>query len=203
MRKPTSSYQLCLVSHSLSRCSPGPKVDAISLPPGQCRWEGCSKLPPSWGLLQAGTGCPGRLCSLHPGRYSKAVWTWSWATNSRGPCLSRGSVKTASRGPFQPQPFCCSVCSCGGSLTPLSQVCVRFSVCVSSSQCPGEVCNLHQPLSSPWAPTRLLLPVRKPTGIRLPTTYTELVEPVPGGKDMVTYHVKTLPLFNTKPGALC
>lgn len=25
-------------------------------------------------------------------------------------------------------------------------------------QCPGEVCNLHQHLPSPWAPTRLLLP---------------------------------------------
>ena len=40
--------------------------------------------------LSTGTGYPGRLWTLHPRRYSKAVWTWSWATCSSCPCLSRG-----------------------------------------------------------------------------------------------------------------
>jgi len=29
--------------------------------------------------LSTGTGCPGRWWSLHPWRYSQAVWTQSWA----------------------------------------------------------------------------------------------------------------------------
>ena len=43
-----------------------------------------------WGWWSTGTGCPGRLWSLHPWRYSKAIWTWSWAMRSGHPCLSRG-----------------------------------------------------------------------------------------------------------------
>jgi len=42
-----------------------------------------------WGQLSSGTGCPESLCSLHPSRYSKAVWTWSWASSLRWPCLSQ------------------------------------------------------------------------------------------------------------------
>ena len=34
--------------------------------------------------------CPERLRSLHSWRYSKAVWTLSWATGSRWPCWSSG-----------------------------------------------------------------------------------------------------------------
>ena len=33
---------------------------------------------------------PERLYRLHPCRYSKDNWMWSWATCSRCPCLSRG-----------------------------------------------------------------------------------------------------------------
>ncbi|KAK4816307.1 LOW QUALITY PROTEIN: hypothetical protein QYF61_014605 [Mycteria americana] len=33
--------------------------------------------------------CPDRLWSLPPWKSSKAIWTWSWATRSRWPCLSR------------------------------------------------------------------------------------------------------------------
>lgn len=36
------------------------------------------------------TGCPQRLQSLYPWRYSKTIWTWSWTTSSRWPCLSKG-----------------------------------------------------------------------------------------------------------------
>lgn len=36
-----------------------------------------------------GTTCLVRLWS--PWRYSEAIWTWSWATGSRWPCLSKGS----------------------------------------------------------------------------------------------------------------
>ena len=42
-----------------------------------------------WGWLSTGTDCPERLWCLPPWRYSKAVWTWSWATGSKQPCLSR------------------------------------------------------------------------------------------------------------------
>ena len=51
--------------------------------------------------------------------------------------------------------------------------------------------------------THLLLPEGQPAGIRVPPTYTALLEPVPTGEDMVTYHVKTLLLFNAKPVAFC
>ena len=40
-----------------------------------CRW------------VSNGTGCPGRVWSPNPWRCSKTVWTWSWATSSRWPCL--------------------------------------------------------------------------------------------------------------------
>lgn len=43
----------------------------------------------------------------------------------------------------------------------------RENCCVSFTKCPCEVCNLHQHLSIPWAPTRLLLPKGQPTGIRV------------------------------------
>lgn len=36
-----------------------------------------------WGWPSAGTGCVGRLWTLHHWRYSKAIWSWSWATSSR------------------------------------------------------------------------------------------------------------------------
>lgn len=39
-----------------------------------------------WRWLSTGTRCPEQLWNLPPLRYSKAVWTWSWATGSR--CLS-------------------------------------------------------------------------------------------------------------------
>ena len=43
-----------------------------------------------WGWPSIGTGCPERLWSLCPWRYSEVVCTWSWATGSRWLCLSRG-----------------------------------------------------------------------------------------------------------------
>ena len=43
-----------------------------------------------WGGPSTGTGCPGRLWSLHPWRYSKSIWRQSWATGSMCCCLSRG-----------------------------------------------------------------------------------------------------------------
>ena len=41
-----------------------------------------------WGWLSTSTGCLESLC---PWKYSKAIWTCSWATSSRRPCLSRGA----------------------------------------------------------------------------------------------------------------
>ena len=53
---------------------------------------------------------PERLWGLCLCRYSKAVWTWSWAACSRLPCLSTGGVdKVTSRGLFQPHSFWDSV----------------------------------------------------------------------------------------------
>lgn len=46
---------------------------------------------------------------LPPWRYSKDIWTWSWVTISRWPCLSRGLNKMISRGPFQLQHYCGSL----------------------------------------------------------------------------------------------
>lgn len=35
---------------------------------------------PPWGGLSSATGCLWRMWSLHPWKYSKAIWTKSWAT---------------------------------------------------------------------------------------------------------------------------
>lgn len=43
-----------------------------------------------WGWLNAVTDCPERSRNIHSWRYSKAIWTWSWAVCSWWPCLSRG-----------------------------------------------------------------------------------------------------------------
>lgn len=55
-----------------------------------------------WGCPKIGTGCPMRLCSLHPWRYSELYWTSSWATCSNetsfglevGPDDLQGSLAT-------------------------------------------------------------------------------------------------------------
>lgn len=75
-----------------------------------------------WGELSTGTGCPKRFWSLHPWRYSKANWTWSWAPCSRWSCLSRG-LDCMTRGAFQPQEFCDSMTypSVGLRMTTLSK----------------------------------------------------------------------------------
>ena len=49
-------------------------------------WTSANTLPLRMWLS---TACPGQLRSLHPWRYSNAIWTWSWATGSRWLCLSR------------------------------------------------------------------------------------------------------------------
>lgn len=60
--------------------------------------------------VQWRSGCPERFWSFHPRRYLKATWAWSWDFAVGGwPCLSRGLVQVASRGPFQPQPRCDSI----------------------------------------------------------------------------------------------
>ena len=41
-------------------------------------------------FLRNGTGCSERLWSVHPWRYSKAVWTQFWATGSRVALLEQG-----------------------------------------------------------------------------------------------------------------
>lgn len=47
------------------------------------------KEPFLWRWLSTGTmACPESLWSLHPWRYSRTVWRWSWATSYRWPCLS-------------------------------------------------------------------------------------------------------------------
>jgi len=72
-----------------------------------------------WGSPSTGIGCPGRLWSLCPWRYSKTLWTWCWGIGSRQSFLSRGLGQMTSRGAFQPQPFYNSTVS-KGSLDNLS-----------------------------------------------------------------------------------
>lgn len=60
-----------------------------------------------WPIID--TGCPGRLCSLHPWGYSKVIWIWAREIGSRWSCW-----RETSRGPFQPQHLCdshTSICS--------------------------------------------------------------------------------------------
>lgn len=42
-----------------------------------------------WGWSGTATSCPGRWWVLPPCRYSRAIRTWSWASGSKWPCLSR------------------------------------------------------------------------------------------------------------------
>lgn len=67
-----------------------------------------------WEWPNTGTGSPGIL-SLCPWRYSKAVWTWSWAIGPWWPCLGREvELDNLHR-------------SCPTST--VLQVCKRFNVC--------------------------------------------------------------------------
>ena len=59
--------------------------------------------------LSMGTGYLERLWSLHPWRFSKYTWTWSFATSSRSPFLRWGLDPMTSSGPFQIYQFCVSV----------------------------------------------------------------------------------------------
>lgn len=42
-----------------------------------------------WGRSGTASGCPGRWWALPPCGYTRAVWTWSWASGSGWPCLAR------------------------------------------------------------------------------------------------------------------
>jgi len=55
-------------------------------------------------VTEHGTACPRREWSLHPWWYSKAVWTWSWATYFGWPWLSRGDGPDEIQTSLQPQP---------------------------------------------------------------------------------------------------
>lgn len=55
-----------------------------------------------WGMSNTGTGCPEWLWSHHLWRYTKAHWTWSWATCCKWTCSEQKGWTTGS---FQPQPF--------------------------------------------------------------------------------------------------
>ena len=57
-----------------------------------------------WGWQSTGTGC-GRLWSLHPWRYLKAIWTPALG----GPAWAGDLSTMTSRGPLQSRPFCDSV----------------------------------------------------------------------------------------------
>ena len=46
---------------------------------------------------------------LHPSRYLKAIWTWSWATILGSTAWARRLDKMISSSPFQPPPFCNSI----------------------------------------------------------------------------------------------
>lgn len=47
------------------------------------------KPPLLWKWLNIVMHCPGMLWSLHPSRYSKPNWTWSWAPCSRWTCFEQ------------------------------------------------------------------------------------------------------------------
>lgn len=55
----------------------------------------------------SGTGCPGRLYSLHYWRYWKDIWMWSWATCFKWPCLSDPQRSLPSTTVLW---FCCRIC---------------------------------------------------------------------------------------------
>lgn len=90
-----------------------PKLDTVlQMPSQKCRRMGVAGQrnhflwPAGYTLASVTTGCPERLWSLYPWRYSKLNWAGSWTTCSRWPHLSRGVDRIVSRGPLQPQAFC-------------------------------------------------------------------------------------------------
>ena len=46
----------------------------------------------NWKLLSEILGCPEKLWSLHPWRYSNSDWTWPWATCCSWPCFEQGGT---------------------------------------------------------------------------------------------------------------
>ena len=78
-----------------SQLAQGPQSwDLIQFGAGWGIWSCVSKSPASTLTLKLYlhyfTVCPARLWSFPPWRYSKATWTWSWATIYTWPCLNTG-----------------------------------------------------------------------------------------------------------------
>lgn len=78
-------------------------------------------------------GCPKRLWNLYPWRYSKVIWTWSWAA-LRVPAWVGGCT---SRGPFWPQLLCDSVSLLWVSVLNVTNLADAAEELLGSAAAPG------------------------------------------------------------------
>lgn len=84
---------------TLKVCGVRMRNHILKLEHGNFQWDPRKSFFPLWGWLSSGRGCPGRLWTLHPWRYSIPNWSKPWLICCNWCCFGQGIGLENTRNP--------------------------------------------------------------------------------------------------------